>query len=206
MNMRGWVGLAVGLALAACGGGGSDESGGGETSNGDDAPTGGSPATGGSAGDDGDDGAGSGSASGSASGSGASTVTMSGTESGSTAADDSGSADDGPVLDPCPRNAPEVIECPEVGALCELGPMCCRCIDFDEPTCGFLWDCAQTDNNAADCPAEPPVDGESCDMNNLSCSYCAPDGPRFFHCGVVNPGVDPPYAWSEAETSISCSS
>ena len=147
-------------------------------------------------------------------GDGPTSGSASGSASGSMGAD-GGTANDGSSgpgtptggeLDACPPDAAAVMECPELGVLCQSGPLCCRCIDFEEPSCGLLWDCAQTDNNGAECPAEPPMDGETCDTLNLSCTYCEADGPRFFHCGMVNPGTEPPYVWTESDSAITCSS
>jgi len=102
----------------------------------------------------------------------------------------------------CEESGAEPTECSaaELTHTCNSGARCCECVSL--PPCGDLWACVEIGTPVEGCPAEPPVSGDACDTESISCSYCTAEGPSVMSCSVVR-GTDPvEFAWSSAPLGV----
>lgn len=98
----------------------------------------------------------------------------------------------------CASADPIMTACDEVGALCSTAVGCCKCVSFEAASCEDSWDCANPTLNGEGCPEAMPTLESPCETEiNLSCQYCADDGPRFVSCRTAS------LIWTEA-SGLSC--
>jgi hypothetical protein len=107
----------------------------------------------------------------------------------------------------CGRDDPSTTDCTELASVCSANSTCCVCTENpSEPGCGYFWACVNPDNLSANCPAQPPLEGDPCvaTIGALPvCGYCVAEGPVTLLCGRLETGSEEG-VWMRDDYSDNC--